>query len=76
MIVRGAVPNEVLHGSCMSSGVFVNFDAQEALSWKQSIKDYIAENRDRVVGQFILTSQIIEILITVRSLPSRPANIL
>ena len=66
MIVRGAVPKEVHHSNSMPSDGFVNLSAQEALGWKQSIKDYVAENRDRVTGQFIiLTSQIITTLITV-----------
>ena len=77
MIVRGAVPKEVLHTSCMSSDILVNSSAQEALGWKQSIKDYVAENRDRVTGQFIVPiSHTIATLIAVRSLPPQAADIL
>ena len=71
MVVRGAVPKEVLHDSCMPSDIFANFNAQEALGWKQSIKDYVAENRDQVVGQFIvLTSRVVVTLITVEVYPT------
>ena len=59
VVVRGAISKEVSHMTCISGGVYINFCAQEALGWKQSIKGYIAENRDRVIGQFIvLASQI------------------
>ena len=58
MIVRGAVPKEVRCCSYISGDIDVNVAAQEALGWKQSIKDYIAENPGRVAGQFVvLTSQ-------------------
>ena len=54
-----------------------NVCAQEALGWKQSIKDYIAKNHNQVIGQpIILTSQIIMIFITVWRLPFCMADIL
>jgi hypothetical protein len=49
VIVRGAVPKEVRHSTCTSNEIYVV--VQEALGWKQSIKDYIAENRDRVISR-------------------------
>jgi len=60
VIIRGAVSKEVCCSSPISRVVDISISAQEALGWKQSIKDYIAENHDRVVGQFsILVSQTI-----------------
>ena len=38
------------------NGIHANVGTQEALSWKQSIKDYIAENSDRVSGKFRVIS--------------------
>ena len=50
----------------MSSDIFVNFSVQEALGWKQSIKEYVAEYRDRITGQFIgMTSQVMVTFIAV-----------
>lgn len=70
VIVRGAVPKEVRRCSSISSDIYVDAPAQEALGWKQSIREYIAENRGKVVGQLVIpTPQIIIIPTIVRRLP-------